>query len=192
MAEPIIKDSGERRTFNTGGQRDITLGKGRMDLLPCRALIAVAKHFEAGARKYEDRNWEKGIPLHSFFDSGIRHALQFLMGKRDEPHLEAACWNFLCALDTLKRIEEGLLPGDLYDIPPAENPDAGCLGLEAKNPIPNAEFLGLSTKFQVKRPEAENPREWMPVSDTGTEVLDSNTLYTMYLNQLAKERAVNV
>jgi hypothetical protein len=168
---PIIKDSGNRRVFNTGGQRDITLGKGRMDLLPCRALIAVARHFEAGARKYEDRNWEKGIPLHSFFDSGLRHALQFLMGKRDEPHLEAACWNFLCALDTLKRIEEGLLPESLFDIPaPLQNLEAGCLGLEAKN-----------------------PETWMPIYDSKIpEPLDSNTLYTMYLNQLAKERAVNV
>lgn len=120
--EPKIKDSGERRVFDTGGQRDIQLGKGRMDLLPCRALIALSKHFEAGARKYEDRNWEKGIPIHSFMDSGLRHLCQYLMGKRDEPHLEAACWNLLCALDTTERIKEGLLPETLYDIPEALNP----------------------------------------------------------------------
>jgi len=133
MLKPEIKDSGERRVFETGGQRDIQLDKGRMDLLPCRALIALSRHFEEGARKYEDRNWEKGIPLHSFIDSGLRHICQFLMGMRDEPHLEAACWNLLCCLDTIKRIEEGLLPESLYDIPPFLEPtNLGALLVRGK------------------------------------------------------------
>jgi hypothetical protein len=87
-----------------------------MDLLPPRALIAVAKIFEDGARKYEANNWTKGIPLSSFLDSGLRHALKYLMGMRDEPHLAQACWNFLCLLDTQMRIEEGLLPTSLNDL----------------------------------------------------------------------------
>ena len=113
----MIKDSGNRRVFETGGQRDIQEGKGRMDLLPMRALIELSKHFEEGAKKYEDRNWEKGIPIHSFLDSGLRHIAQFMSGKNDEPHLKAACWNLICCLDTIIRIEEGLLPQDLFDIP---------------------------------------------------------------------------
>lgn len=115
MAE--IKDSGMRSEFFTGAVRDCQENKGRMDLLPVRAIIEVAKHFEAGSNKYGDRNWEKGINLSRYLDSGLRHAMKFLRGDRDEPHLEAACWNLLCCLDTMKRIEEGLLPEALNDLP---------------------------------------------------------------------------
>lgn len=111
-----IKDSGERSEFATGAVRDCHSGKGRMDLLPVSAIIEVSKIFEEGAEKYEARNWEKGIPMSRFIDSGLRHAMKWLRGDRDEPHLAQACWNFLCGLDTLKRIEQGILPADLNDI----------------------------------------------------------------------------
>ena len=43
--------------------------------------------------------------------------MKWLRGDRDEPHLAMACWNFLCLLDTQARIEEGLLPAELNDLP---------------------------------------------------------------------------
>jgi hypothetical protein len=64
------------------------------------ALIEVSKHYEAGANKYAERNWEKGIPLHCYIDSGIRHYLKFLRGDSDEPHDRAFVWNMLGALWT--------------------------------------------------------------------------------------------
>ncbi len=112
-----FKDSGKRSEFDTGAVRDAQEGKGRMDLLPVRAIFEVAKVFENGARKYEARNWEKGINLFRFMDSGLRHAMKHLRGDRDEPHLAMACWNLLCCLDTQMRIEEGLLPTSLNDLP---------------------------------------------------------------------------
>jgi hypothetical protein len=112
-----FKDSGTRSDFGTGAVRDAQAGKGRMDLMPVRALIEVSKIMETGARKYAARNWEQGIPLSRFMDSGLRHALKWLRGDRDEPHLAMACWNFLCLLDTQARIEEGLLPAELNDLP---------------------------------------------------------------------------
>lgn len=36
-----IKDSGEKRTFETGSHRDMNVGKGRMDLLPAESVIEV-------------------------------------------------------------------------------------------------------------------------------------------------------
>lgn len=69
-----IKDSGERTTFNTGAQRDMHSGKGRMDLLPWAAIIEVSKHCEAGALKYGTHNVDKGIPTSSLMDSAMRHA----------------------------------------------------------------------------------------------------------------------
>jgi hypothetical protein len=85
--------------------------------LPPTAIIEVAKIYEAGARKYEPRNWEKGIPMSRFLDSGLRHFMKFMRGDDDEPHLAQAVWNFLCLLDTKLRIRDGLLPGSLYDLP---------------------------------------------------------------------------
>lgn len=114
---PIIKDSGKRQEFTTGSRRDTREGKGRFDLLPTRALTRLAQHFEGGAGKYGDRNWEKGQPLSRYMDSALRHAFKHLGGQRDEDHLIAAAWNLLCLADTEMRIQEGLLSKDLDDMP---------------------------------------------------------------------------
>lgn len=93
-----IKDSGERRQFDTGAVRDIQEGKGRMDLLPWAAVMEVSKHCEAGAVKYGEHNVDKGIPTHSLCDSAARHLAKYLDGWDDEPHLLAAAWNLLWAV----------------------------------------------------------------------------------------------
>lgn len=95
---PVIKDSGERRQFDTGAVRDIQEGKGRMDLLPWAAVMEVSKHCEAGAVKYGEHNVDKGIPTHSLCDSAARHLAKYLDGWRDEQHLLAAAWNLLWAI----------------------------------------------------------------------------------------------
>lgn len=93
-----LKDSGDRRAFGTGAVRDMQEGKGRCDLLPACALIRLSKHYEAGARKYAERNWENGIPVSVMIDSGFRHLLKYLDGQTDEDHLTAAAWNILGAM----------------------------------------------------------------------------------------------
>ena len=115
---PVIKDSGTRREFTTGSRRDAQTGKGRFDLLPARAVTILAKHFEAGAVKYGDKNWTKGQPLSVYLDSGLRHMFKFMAGLRDEDHATAAAWNILCLVDTQERIREGLLPESLNDLDP--------------------------------------------------------------------------
>lgn len=92
-----IKDSGDRTQFESGAVRDMHTGKGRYDLLPMCVIDRLAKHYEAGALKYSDRNWEKGIPAHSFADSAMRHFCKYMDGWDDEDHLIAAIWN-LCGL----------------------------------------------------------------------------------------------
>lgn len=94
----MLKDSGNRREFETGAVRDMQEGKGRCDLLPACALLRLAKHYEAGARKYEDRNWEKGIPISVMVDSAMRHLLKYMDGQTDEDHLAAVAWNILGAM----------------------------------------------------------------------------------------------
>lgn len=153
-----LKDSGDRREFDSGAKRDMAKGKGRCDLLPMSALVSmlpeeytmffehihsyqmtgsidelkkvlseavklplfpeldksqmseeayaanmlleVAKHFEAGAEKYGDNNWKKGIPTSVYLDSAIRHLLKTIRGDKDEPHNRAVIWNLLCCLWT--------------------------------------------------------------------------------------------
>lgn len=96
---PAIKDSGGRTEFTTGAVRDMHAGKGRMDLLPVTAIIELSKHCENGAIKYGERNVDKGIPQHSFIDSGLRHLFKYLRGDKDENHLVAALWNIAWAVD---------------------------------------------------------------------------------------------
>lgn len=88
-----IKDSGERRVFDTGALRDIQNGKGRYDLIPWHAIHELALHCERGSLKYGERNIDKGIPSHSMIDSAIRHLSCYLRGMDDEPHLVSALLN---------------------------------------------------------------------------------------------------
>lgn len=148
MAVPTIKDSGNRRRFETGAVRDIQEGKGRCDLMPLDVLarfftldgkpnktlgciydyqangyveslllalswfseehwknnrtmfLEVSIHFEEGAKKYGENNWQKGIPTHCYIDSAVRHYLKYLRGDKDEPHDRAFVWNILCCIWT--------------------------------------------------------------------------------------------
>ena len=65
-------------------------------------LLEVSKQYEEGAKKYDERNWEKGIPLHCYIDSAVRHYLKWLRGDKDEPHDRAFIWNILGAIWTHK------------------------------------------------------------------------------------------
>ena len=83
--------------FETGAVRD-TGGKGRMDLLPWCAIIRVSKHMEDALTHYPERNWEKGLPMHSMLDSALRHLAKYMNGQDDEDHLCAAATNLLMAM----------------------------------------------------------------------------------------------
>ena len=67
-------------------------------------LLEVSKHFEDGAKKYGEHNWEKGIPENCYIDSGIRHYLKWLNKETDEPHDRAFVWNMLCLMWTHNHI----------------------------------------------------------------------------------------
>ena len=69
-------------------------------------VLEVAKHFEEGAKKYGENNWQKGIPVKCYIDSAVRHYLKWLRGDQDEPHDRAFCWNIICAIWTCKNKPE--------------------------------------------------------------------------------------
>ena len=112
-----LKDSGERREFETGSVRDSGEGKGRFDLLSPISMVLDAQHMQRGAEKYSDRNWEKGQPLSQYINSALRHVQKAMMGLTDEPHIDAAVWNLNAYRHTLMMIEVGALPASLDDRP---------------------------------------------------------------------------
>lgn len=116
MPEFVTKDSGARRQFTTGSQRDTATGKGRYDLLPREAIHRLAQLYERGAEKYDPRNWEKGQPFSEVASSMLRHAFQAAAGMDDEDHLAAVMWNAAALITFQERIARGELPADLNDL----------------------------------------------------------------------------
>jgi len=126
-----VKDSGTRQEFSTGAVRDVRAGKGRYDLMLSLShmFYRLARHFENGAVKYGDDNWLKGFPLRRFLDSAFRHLCQFSTGNTDEDHLTAVIWNLMCLGETAYRIEMGLLPCELDDLPKYTQRSASSAGV---------------------------------------------------------------
>ena len=117
-----IKDSGSREEFSTGAVRDIQDdNKGRYDLLSPFAMHRLSVHMAKGAKKYTANNWMKGVPMHSFYDSAMRHMFDYMANRlmkveQDEDHLAAAFWNLHGLIHTEEMIARGELPQELDDI----------------------------------------------------------------------------
>ena len=69
-------------------------------------FLEVSKHFEDGAKKYGDNNWQLGIPTKCYIDSAVRHYLKYLRGDKDEPHDRAFVWNLMCCIWTCEHKPE--------------------------------------------------------------------------------------
>lgn len=84
----------------TGAEKGMKLA--RFSLIPPGFVWALAEHYGQGAKKYADRNWEKGYKWSLSVDASQRHLHQWLMGEDNDEetgssHLIAAAWH-LCAL----------------------------------------------------------------------------------------------
>lgn len=55
--------------------------KVRMELLPVEALMGTAEVLTFGAKKYEDRNWEKGIEYSRVYGALLRHMTAWWNGE---------------------------------------------------------------------------------------------------------------
>ena len=107
----MIKDSGNRRSFETGAVRDMAEGKGDMVSIPWESILRLSRHYEAGAKKYKRWNFRQGIPISSFIDSACRHLAKYQCGMDDEDHLAAAAFNILGAM-----LMENTIP-EMQDLP---------------------------------------------------------------------------
>jgi len=92
-----VKDSGERRQFDSGMQRDTNANKIRYDLIFDGPMLErFADHLTKGAVKYEARNWMKAEgeeELARFKESAVRHFFQWIKGENDEDHAAAVYFN---------------------------------------------------------------------------------------------------
>jgi predicted alternative tryptophan synthase beta-subunit len=103
-------DPSEKQALPEGTKYDE--GKLRYDLLPADALRELVSVYTMGAKKYEDRNWEKGILYHRVFSALMRHVWAWWEGERNaqddgQHHLASVAWCALALLhfDLNKRYE---------------------------------------------------------------------------------------
>ena len=93
-----MKDSGKRQEFDGGAVRDTADDKPRFDLISPFALERLGTWLRLGSLKYEERNWEKGMPVTRCIASTGRHLLKYMMRRTDEDHLAAAFCNLMFLL----------------------------------------------------------------------------------------------
>lgn len=144
----VLKDSGERKIFKTGAQRDRQKGKGAPSLVPNWVIWLVSRVYEDGAAKYADRNWEMGMPLSQYIDSAERHLAKLKVGMRDEPHATQVIWNLIGYIFTSWLITIGARPAELNDMPDqlSATPGAFAEPLSAYEYSSLESFFGLNTE----------------------------------------------
>ena len=104
-----IKDSGNREAFEGGAVRDTQDGKSRPDLICPFFLERLGHQLAAGAKKYAERNWEKGMPQPRVKASKARHTMSHDQGLEDEDHLAAEAFNLMVMISQEERVKRGLL-----------------------------------------------------------------------------------
>jgi hypothetical protein len=80
----------------TGGEKGSKLA--RFDLVPAEFEWALAEHYGRGAKKYADRNWERGYRWSLSYAALRRHLNQWWAGEDIDPetgssHLIAVAWH---------------------------------------------------------------------------------------------------
>lgn len=98
----------------SGGEKGAKLA--RFSLIPPDFLLELANHYGRGARKYADRNWERGYKWSLSVDALERHLTAFKMGEwldseTGTPHIIAVAWH-CAALFIFKT--RGLGTNDIY------------------------------------------------------------------------------
>ena len=78
--------------------------KNRLELWPVRPYEDVGWVLTYGARKYEDRNWEKGMSWSRLYGATLRHLFAWWRGEDKDPesdlsHLAHAACNIMFLLE---------------------------------------------------------------------------------------------
>ena len=103
-----VKDSGERKEFESGMVRDAENDKVDYTyVIPGPMLDRWANHLTKGAVKYDRDNWllgEGDEEYHRARRSAARHMIQWLRGETDEDHAAAVFFNLNAAEYFLERM----------------------------------------------------------------------------------------
>lgn len=118
-----MNDSGKREEYATGAVRDTAESKYRPELISPILIRRLGAWLAEGAKKYQARNWEQGIPMDRSMASLLRHINSYREGLRDEDHLAAAACNIMFLIHTEEMIERGLMPSELSNIPTYIRPE---------------------------------------------------------------------
>lgn len=93
----VTEDSGERKVFASGMQRDVTTGKTLWHLVAEGPLLRRwAELLTRGAEKYDENNWMKAEgdeEYRRFRSSAYRHFMQWYYGDLKEDHAAAVFFN---------------------------------------------------------------------------------------------------
>jgi len=72
--------------------RSVNEGRGRYDLISPEGERRLAIQYERGAKKFGERNWEKGHRWSRNIESARRHLNDYMAGDMSEDHLAAVAW----------------------------------------------------------------------------------------------------
>ena len=105
-----------------GGGLRFNEEKNLLELLPHEWVWGLGDVMTQGSRKYEARNWERGMKWSIMVGCALRHIFKFCVGERYDPetgchHLFMAAWN-CCALASydLRGIGDNDIPRHGMDI----------------------------------------------------------------------------
>ena len=84
--------------YETGAVRSDDAEDTRYDLIPQVGLRRLAETCAEGAKKYGERNWERGFPATSLVNHALRHLNLWLLGDGTEDHLAHGTWNLLALM----------------------------------------------------------------------------------------------
>lgn len=85
------------------------------------AIFELSKHFEEGAKKYGENNWQKGIESKYYINSAGHHLLQYERGDIDEPHDRSFMWNMMCCIWTCEEMPQLNTYGSAFVKPVIKN-----------------------------------------------------------------------
>lgn len=97
MAELKAGDEGVKQ-FESGAIRSNDADDVRYDLITPIGLRRLAETYAAGAIKYGDDNWLKGMPAAECLNHCMKHIEQWRSGDRSEDHLSHAAWNLFAIM----------------------------------------------------------------------------------------------
>ena len=105
MDNNIVKLTELSSISHTGAVKN-DLGKLRYDLVPINALEELTKVLTFGAKKYADRNWEKGFEWGVVYAALMRHITAWWRGEDIDPesglsHLSHAMCNIAFLIEFL-------------------------------------------------------------------------------------------